>query len=187
MARSFKLKYHGDLERSKKYAAREEKAIKLLSRLFRNTNITVRTCGIGVNTIGVVRGRSSGLLDLRFDLALTVDGIDICFIEVTGDMLRDKWARILSEKVWKAKELTPTVFFMYNKAAFEANSRKLLRNPAWRVFHINKVVRLVNENKAQVKKWLRNEKDYIFIPFKEGMTLGEFRQYVLYLLPMFIG
>jgi len=168
------LKYHGDISRSKDYVARELEAHSHLVKYLGDL-VEVKKLGVGVETIGVVDGVSSFFN--RFDFALMLNNAVVGYIEVTGDFEKDNVARFLVEKVKKAAALTRPVWFLYNKAA----------KKSWRVFNVAFIMRLMNEGRAEVKPWVKNEKPYIHVNYSLGSTLRQFRSYITKLLPFLTG
>jgi hypothetical protein len=161
----FKKKYHGSLRESEYYELNEQYAELTLKMLIAKTELSLELQGI--HGKGIIEG--SNPLDARFDFRIysEIDNKTICFVEATGDAINDNLARILSEKLYKAKmifekERIP-VFFMYLKRKRDGSIRTI------RIFNIYQI-----EKFGRKEKWLEDEREYFIIELKHGFTTRQF-------------
>jgi len=163
----FKKKYHGSLRESEYYELNELYAELTLRILITKTELPLEVEMQGIHGKGIVEG--SNPLEARFDFRIyrEIDNKTIAYVEATGDSLSDNLARILSEKLYKAKmifekERIP-VFFMYLKRKRDGSIRTI------RIFNIYQL-----EKFGRKEKWLQDEKDYFVIELKHGFTTRQF-------------
>ncbi|OYT57449.1 MAG: hypothetical protein B6U76_00975 [Desulfurococcales archaeon ex4484_217_2] len=160
---SFKVKYHGRLSRSKNYVAREmmahAKLLKYLGDVFK-----IERIGKGVETLGIIPDFED---TPRFDFLLTNKNAAL-FVEVTGDELKDDYAYVLSEKIWKAikQDLCRKLVIMYNKSSKGSSS--------FRVFTCRKIVWLWKTGRAKLVNFVASEKPYFKVSYREGKTVRNF-------------
>jgi len=160
----FKGRYHSEVERSSKYAARESEAKALLIRNLGKLGVQVLE---GDSNYVGVQGKVQGHPSLRFDFSLwyPVPGyrsILLGYIEVTGDSVEDDYIYILSEKVEKARRVDVPVWFLY----YKERMRKRV------VIRAQTVVRF-----GTLVNWIQGEKPYYRVPLSKATS---FRHWVLW-------
>ena len=165
---NFKRKYHSSYAKSAQYVARELEAEAKLQRNLGRWFMVVRN-GVGVGTAGLVSGYSSGVERFDFAIASMADPRKVyVLVEVTGDLIDDVYAYILSDKLEKAFKSPIPVFFMYEKR----------RKHMWRVFSREYVKRY-----GELIKWLEGEKPYYRVILSKGWY---FREWLVWLRKHYI-
>jgi len=163
----FKKKYHGSLRESEYYELNEIYAELTLRILITKTELPLEVEMQGIHGKGIVEGTNPDKERFDFRIYSEIDNKTICFVEATGDAVNDSYARILSEKFFKAKmifekERIPT-FFMYLKRKRDGSIKTI------RIFNIYQI-----EKFSRKEKWLEDEKDYFVIEMKHGFTTRQF-------------
>jgi hypothetical protein len=163
----FKRKYHESLRQSEYYELNEQYAELTLKMLIARTSLPLEIESLGIHGKGVIEGSNPDKERFDFRIYSEIDNKTICFVEATGDAVNDNLARILSEKLYKAKmifekERIP-VFFMYLKRKRDGSIKSV------RIFNIYQL-----EKFGRKEKWLQDEKDYFVIELKHGFTTRQF-------------
>jgi len=163
----FKKKYHGSLRESEYYELNEQYAELTLKMLIARTSLPLEIESLGIHGKGIVEGHNPDTERFDFRIYNKLNNRTICFVETTGDAINDNLARILSEKLYKAKmlferEKIPT-FFMYLKRKRDGSIKSI------RIFNIYQL-----EKFGRKEKWLEDERDYFIIEMRKGFTTRQF-------------
>lgn len=158
---NFKAKYHGTIFRSSRYVSRELEAKARLVRNLGKLGVAVIDSGVGVGQVGIVDEES----DVRFDFTLvdTISSKVIGYVEVTGDVIDDIYAYVLSEKVERARGAKYPVFVLYHKE----------RKKMWRVFSVKTVAKC-----GELVKWLEDEKPYYKVQLSKGLLYRDWINWI---------
>jgi hypothetical protein len=163
----FKRKYHESLRQSEYYELNEQYAELTLKMLIARTSLPLALEPLGIHGKGIVEGTNPDTERFDFRIYSKLNNKTIAYIEATGDAVNDSYARILSEKLFKAKMLFEReripVFFMYLKRKRDGSIKTV------RIFNIYQI-----EKFSRKEKWLEDEREYFIIELKHGFTTRQF-------------
>jgi len=189
---SLKPRYHSDPYRSRYYAAQESFARALLESIVSRNRLPFEVVSLGLTeTRGIVPDYFSST-ETRFDYALVRSGDKalVALIEVTGDSVADRYARILIEKIQKIELwIQLRKFFQVYVMYLKRSSTGMVRQVRW--FKGWQLVGFLREGCSDAKEcyvdtWIRGEKPYLFVKLSLGLTTRQFVS-VLKKLPSGIG
>ena len=160
----FKPKYHSNPIRDNRYEYAEYGIYEYLrGSLLPYYRVEL----VGIHGEGIIEGYNK--LKTRMDLVVKsmYTGKLLAYVEITGDVLSDTYARFLLEKVEKAKKLgdAPTFFVYYKCSPRKRIFADIYRKPYSRVYTLTQILRY-----GKVQKWLRDEKPYYVLELTTSNT-----------------
>jgi len=187
---NFKKKYHSDSYRSQYYAAQESYARSLLESIISKNRLPLEVVSLGLTeTQGIVPDYYSSTSN-RFDFAIVRKGdrAIVCIIEVTGDEEKDRYARILTEKI-RVMERFMDIYMFYQIYVLylKRTSIGTVKTVKW--FGGAQLVDYLKGRgcpDCYVAKWTEGEKPYLFVKLSYGITTQQFVA-ILKKLPSEIG